>query len=328
MIGTPLTADARKGTGAPPLGPGPRASGASMAPATPSSALRAHWTWGLAGSGLDLSLPRVMGILNMTPDSFSDGGELTGVDDAVRRAAAMVEAGADLLDIGGESTRPGAAEVPADEEIRRVAPVIRAVAGRFQVPVSVDTRKAAVARAALDEGASVVNDVSGLTHDPGLGELVAERGAGLVLMHMRGEPSTMQEYAIYDDVVGDIVRELGASLELARAAGVPPDAIVVDPGIGFAKTPEQNLVLLRELPRLLALGRPVLVGPSRKSFLGHLLKVPTRERLAGTVASCVLAYLGGARVFRVHEVAPVVQGLTVARAVAGDAHEPRGAHRN
>lgn len=280
--------------------------------------------WSLRGRTLDLRRPVVMGILNMTPDSFSDGGELTGIDQAVDRAATMVAAGAGLLDVGGESTRPGAAEVPVDLEVRRTAPVVDALVRRFDVPVSIDTRKADVAYGALKAGAHVVNDVSGLSHDPRMGGVVAEGDAGLVLMHMRGDPATMQEHAVYDDVMGAVVRELGDALGRAGSAGVDAGRIVVDPGIGFAKTPDQNLVLLRELPRLLELGRPVLVGPSRKSFLGHLLRVRTRERLAGTLASCVLAYLGGARLFRVHDVAPAVQALTVADAVASPAPPPGG----
>lgn len=280
--------------------------------------------WSLRGRTLDLRRPVVMGILNMTPDSFSDGGELAGVDQAVDRAATMVEAGAGLLDVGGESTRPGAAEVPVELEVRRTAPVVDALVRRFDVSVSIDTRKADVAHRALKAGAHVVNDVSGLAHDPRMGGVVAEGDAGLVLMHMRGDPATMQEHAVYDDIVGAVVRELGDALGRAGSAGVDAGRIVVDPGIGFAKTPGQNLVLLRELPRLLELGRPVLVGPSRKSFLGHLLRVRTRERLAGTLASCVLAYLGGARLFRVHDVGPAVQALTVADAVASPAPPPGG----
>lgn len=275
--------------------------------------------WQLVDRTVDVERPVVMGILNVTPDSFSDGGELSGVDDAVDRAASMVEEGAGLLDVGGESTRPGAPEVPPLREIERVVPVVEALARRFDVPVSVDTRKAEVARAALEAGVSVVNDVSGLAWDPEMAGVVAEGGAGLVLMHMRGSPATMQEHTRYagGDVVGAILEELDAALDEARSAGIPEDRIVVDPGIGFAKTPGQNLTLLRELPRLLALERPILVGPSRKSFLGHLLRVRTHERLAGTLASCVLAYMAGARLFRVHDVAPAVRALTVAQAVAG-----------
>jgi len=274
-------------------------------------------TWSLAGRTLDLSRPVVMGILNVTPDSFSDGGELTKPGAAVDRAQTMVREGAGILDIGGESTRPGAGPVSADEELERVIPVVEDVVARFDVPVSVDTRRALVARAAVQAGASVVNDVSGLRHDPGMAVVVADTNAGLVLMHMRGSPQTMRERTEYADLLGEVSDEIRESLEAARSAGIGDEQVVVDPGIGFAKTAEQSVRLLRELPRLVDLGRPVLVGPSRKSFLGHLLNVDVRERLAGSVAACVLAFAGGARIFRVHDVAPVVQALTVAHAVVG-----------
>lgn len=276
--------------------------------------------WRLAGgTSLDTSRPLVMGILNVTPDSFSDGGELA--DDpslALDRARAMVEAGAALLDVGGESTRPGADPVPEAEEIRRVLPVVEALVRELSVPVSVDTRKAAVAHAALAAGAVIVNDVSGLTHDPAVGEVVAEGRAGLVLMHMRGEPATMMEHAHYNDVAADVQNELRVAVESARRAGVAHDAIVVDPGIGFAKTAEQSLVLLHRLEVLTELGRPVLVGPSRKSFLGHILNVPPAERVVGTAAACVAAYFAGASIFRVHDVGAAVEALRVAEAIAGE----------
>jgi dihydropteroate synthase len=274
--------------------------------------------WRLAGGRtLDTSRPQVMGILNVTPDSFSDGGELTGDSGrAVTRAHAMVEAGAALLDVGGESTRPGAAPVSEREEIRRVLPVIEALVRDLPVPVSVDTRKAGVARAALAAGAALVNDVSALAHDPAMAETVAAADAGLVLMHMRGEPADMMERAVYQDVVREVTRELGQAVARARAAGVREDAVAVDPGIGFAKTAEHNLALLNRLAELTELGYPILVGPSRKSFLGRILDVPPAERVIGTVAACVAAYRGGARVFRVHDVAPVFQGLRVAEAIA------------
>lgn len=258
-----------------------------------------------------------MGILNVTPDSFSDGGELTSVGDAVDRAARMVEDGADLLDVGGESTRPGAREVPRDREIERVAPVVEALTTRFELPVSVDTRKAAVARAALEHGAAVVNDVSGLAFDPELGGVVARSGAGLVVMHMRGDPGDMTRRARYDDVAGEVVDELRDALARAEEAGIEPERIAVDPGIGFAKTAEHSLEMLARLDALGELGRPVLVGPSRKSFLGHVLGVPPSRRLAGTISACVLAYARGARIFRVHDVGPVVEALAVARVTTG-----------
>lgn len=282
------------------------------------SALPEAPIWRLAGGRtLDTSRPLVMGILNVTPDSFSDGGELAGDPSlALSRAHDMVHAGVSLLDVGGESTRPGAARVTEEEELRRVQPVIEALIREFDVPVSIDTRKAGVAQAALDAGASIVNDVSGLMHDPELGERVAEAGAGLVLMHMRGEPETMMEHARYGDVLREIREELDEGLARARAAGVSDRSIVVDPGLGFAKTAEHNLVVLRGLAALGELGQPLLVGPSRKSFLGRILDVGPTERVAGTVAACVVAYHEGARVFRVHDVGPVVQALRVAEAIA------------
>ncbi len=275
-------------------------------------------SWRVRGGRIALDRPVVMGILNLTPDSFSDGGELwDDLPEALRRAEAMVEAGAGILDVGGESTRPGAREVPAAEEKRRILPFLREAARRLDVPLSVDTRKAEVGRAALSEGASVVNDVSGLAHDPELARVVADAGAGLVLMHMRGTPADMRERARYDDVTAEVADELAEALGRARAASVDDEAVVVDPGIGFAKTAEQSLLLLRDLPRLHGLGRPLMVGPSRKSFLGRVLDLPTAERVEGTVAACVLAWAGGARIFRVHDVEPVARALAVAHAVGG-----------
>lgn len=263
-----------------------------------------------------LDRPVVMGILNLTPDSFSDGGRFVGIDDAVRRAREMASEGADLLDLGGESTRPGAAEVSTDEEAARVVPVLRALRDALDLPLSVDTRKAAVAREALTAGAHVVNDVSGLA-DPGMAAAVAPSGAGVVLMHMRGTPATMQGLAEYDDVVDDVAAELAASLARADAAGIVRERVVLDPGIGFAKTAEQNLALIASLRRLEGrIGRPVLLGPSRKAFIGALLGgVPAAERDAGTVGACVAGLARGARIFRVHEVRAARQALDVAWAV-------------
>lgn len=281
--------------------------------------------WNLGSRTLDVGRPRVMGILNLTPDSFSDGGELDSLEAAIARARRMVEAGADLLDVGGESTRPGAEEVPADEELRRILPFLREAAGSLPVPVSVDTRKAEVARAAVEAGATIVNDVSGLRHDPEMASFLAGAGVGVVLMHMRGTPADMRSRADYDDVVGEVRDELASRMDAARSAGIPEDRIVVDPGIGFAKDAAQSYRIVREMHRLLELGPPLLVGPSRKSFLGRVLGTPPRERVEGTVVTCALAYLGGARIFRVHDVEPVVRGLAVARAVAsagGGARDP------
>ena len=272
--------------------------------------------WKIRDGWIPLDRPRVMGILNLTPDSFSDGGELAGLDHALRRAEVLLEEGAWILDLGGESTRPGALEVPADEQIRRVVPAIEAIARRWSVAISIDTRSTVVARAALDAGAHIVNDVSGFTFDSELPDVVARTGAGVVLMHMRGTPATMQRRTSYEMLLPDIMRELGRSLERAEGAGVDRASIVLDPGIGFSKTTEQSLLVLRELKTLLQLGPPLLVGPSRKSFLGEILDRPPRERVTGTAAACVMAYLGGARVFRVHDVRPTLEALQVAVAVA------------
>lgn len=272
--------------------------------------------WAVRGGTVSLEGPVVMGILNLTPDSFSDGGRFDSVERALSEAEAMAAAGAALIDVGGESTRPGADTVPVAEELRRVIPFVEAAATRLPVPVSVDTRKADVARAALDAGAAVVNDISGLAHDPAMAEVVAGAGAGVVLMHMRGEPATMRERAHYDDAPREVASELRRAVERARGAGVADAAIVLDPGIGFAKNAAQSFAVLSRLQPLLGLGFPVLVGPSRKSFIGSVVDVPPERRLAGTVAACVAAYLQGARIFRVHDVEPVSQALAVADAIA------------
>jgi dihydropteroate synthase len=266
-----------------------------------------------------------MGILNLTPDSFSDGGRFSDVEEAVDAAHAMVEAGAALVDVGGESTRPGASPVPAAEELARILPFLERVSGRLGVPVSVDTRKATVARAAVEAGAAVVNDVSGLAFDPSLAEVVADTGAGVVLMHMRGVPGDMARFAHYVDVGAEVAAELGAAVDRARSAGIADDAIMLDPGIGFAKEARHSLALLSNLAPLRVLGFPLLVGPSRKSFLKSVLGVPTGDRLPGTLAACMAAYFQGVRMFRVHDVGPVVQALAVAdaleRARTGDGGE-------
>lgn len=272
--------------------------------------------WILPVGALTLDRPRVMGILNVTPDSFSDGGELASVEAAVARGRAMVGEGADLLDVGGESTRPGATPVDPREEVRRVVPVIEALSEAVSVPLSVDTRRAAVAEAALKAGATVVNDVSGLAFDPGMATLVASSGAGLVLMHMRGTPETMAGEAHYDELVDEVAGELAGGLERAREAGIDAGAIVVDPGLGFAKTPDQSLRLLGEVGTLARrLGRPVLVGPSRKSFLGALLGLEARERVRASAIACALAVSHGARIVRVHDVAEAVEAVRIAEAV-------------
>ena len=299
-----------------------RGTGADRPPGPPLSVPALPPAWRIRGGELGLEGPVVMGILNLTPDSFSDGGELPDPPAALERARAMVEAGAGILDVGGESTRPGAREVPAEEELRRIVPFLEAAAEHLSVPISVDTRKAEVARTALDAGAAVVNDVSGLAHDPDMAGVLARSGAGVVLMHMRGTPATMKGMARYDHLLDEVAAELREAVGRAEEAGVERDRIVVDPGIGFAKTAEQSLELLARLHRLADLGLPLLVGPSRKSFIASVVDVPPAERVAGTVAACVLAYERGARLFRVHDVEPVAQALRVAHA-ARRAADPR-----
>ncbi len=271
--------------------------------------------WRTARRTLLLSRPCVLGILNVTPDSFSDGGRLATVDDVVRAGTALREAGADVLDVGGESTRPGADGPDEAEERRRVVPAVRRLVTEVGLPVSVDTRRGAVAEAALAEGAEIVNDVSALAHDPRMAEVVARSGAGLVLMHMRGTPRTMDAEARYADVAVEVAAELAARRDAALAAGVAREAVVLDPGIGFAKTTEQSYALVNRLETLAALGHPVLVGPSRKRFLGAATGRPVGERDAATAAVCVAARLRGAALFRVHEVGAVREALAVADAV-------------
>ena len=256
-----------------------------------------------------------MGILNVTPDSFSDGGLYASTDSALRRAEELVEQGAAILDVGGESTRPGATPVGEEDEIARVVPVIRALRSRLQVPISVDTRNAPVARAALDAGVEVVNDVTALA-DPAMAELLADSGAGVVLMHMRGTPRTMQDDPRFEDVVREVTDELEDAVDRALSAGIGAERVVVDPGIGFGKTAAHNLELLARLGEVRRLGRPVLVGVSRKAFLGTILGgMAPAERAVGTAAACVAALFQGARIFRVHDVRVVHDALTVAEAI-------------
>ena len=270
--------------------------------------------WRIAGGELALTEPLLIGILNVTPDSFSDGGRFALADAAVAQAERLKTDGAGLIDVGGESTRPGAREVPVPEEIARVVPVIRELLRRGLGPVSVDTRKSAVARAALDAGAAVVNDVSGLAYDPNLAGVVAGAGAGLLVMHMRGTPDTMDSLATYRQVAVEVAAEVRVAAEQAEAAGVARGAIAVDPGFGFAKNPEQNWRLLDELATIAGLGYPVVVGLSRKRFLGAATGRPVEDRDRATAAACALAWERGARAFRVHDVALAREALLVARA--------------
>jgi dihydropteroate synthase len=267
------------------------------------------------------SVTKLMGIVNVTPDSFSDGGLFLEPERAIEHARRLLDQGADLLDVGGESTRPGAGAVSASEELDRVRPVLEGLraggAHLAGVAISIDTSKVAVAEVALDTGAEIVNDVTALRSEPELAALCAERGCGLVLMHMQGTPRTMQGAPTYDDVVDDVKGFLAERIEFATSEGVAEERIWIDPGIGFGKTVEHNLELLRRLGELAELGRPIVVGASRKSFLGKLTGREVDERLGGTIASNVLALLGGAEVFRVHDVAELRQALDVAEAILG-----------
>ena len=273
--------------------------------------------------------PLVMGILNVTPDSFSDGGRYLSPDAAIRRAEQFVSEGADWIDIGGESTRPGSQPVPLEEELRRVIPVIRALAGRVRVPISIDTSKAEVARRAVEHGAAMVNDVTALRGDPRMAAVVARAKVPVILMHMRGTPRTMQRAPRYHDVVAEVRTFLADARRRAEQAGIPRERILLDPGLGFGKTVTHNLLLLRHLDELVALGQPVVLGPSRKSFIGRILVAPparrdtsspawtvparseaiVEERLAGTLACVAAAARHGVQIVRVHDVKPAVQFL-------------------
>lgn len=257
-----------------------------------------------------------MGILNVTPDSFSDGGFFFDRAKAVTQALRMVEDGADIIDIGGESTRPGAEAVTLDEEVRRTIPVIEALAGTVRVPLSIDTYKAEVARRALEAGASMVNDISGLRFDPGMAEMVAGYGVPVIVMHIRGTPRDMQRNPVYDALIPEILDYLRGSVEIAVRAGVSEERIIVDPGIGFGKTFDHNLQIIRNLGEFSVLGRPVAVGVSRKAFLGKILgDAPPLERLEGSAAAVAISVFNGAGMVRVHDVKEMARVVKVADAV-------------
>lgn len=260
--------------------------------------------------------PKLMGVVNVTPDSFSDGGQYLDPAAAVRHGEELVGNGAEILDVGGESTRPGAVEVDEAEELRRVLPVVQELA-KGGTAISIDTSKLAVAEAALDAGASIVNDVTAFQRDPEMAGLCAERGVGVVLMHMPGNPRTMQDDPRYDDVVDDVKAFLAVRMEFAVGEGVAEERVWLDPGIGFGKTLEHNLELLRRLGELRELGRPLVIGTSRKSFIGKVDGSAVEDRIGGSIASSVLAAAEGADVLRVHDVAETSQALAVASAVLG-----------
>ena len=270
-----------------------------------------------AGNPLQVPGPALFGILNVTPDSFSDGGDFLNPEAAARHAELLLDEGADVIDVGGESTRPGSDPVSEEEELRRVVPVIRKILeARPGAVVSVDTYRARTAEAALDAGARVVNDVTALRGDPRMAALVADAGCPVVLMHMLGEPKTMQREPRYDDVVGEVRHFLEERVEYGNAAGVAAENVILDPGIGFGKTPDHNLSLLRRLDTIVSLGFPVLLGASRKRFLGTITGAEeAKERVFGTVATTVLGYERGATLFRVHDVRANREALAVARAV-------------
>jgi dihydropteroate synthase len=269
------------------------------------------------GYTLDFSAgPLLMGVLNITPDSFSDGGKFTDPAAAAGRAMRMVLEGASIIDIGGESSRPGADPLPPEEEQRRVIPVIERLAGRIKAPISIDTYHAETARAALDAGASMINDISGLRADPGMAALAAERKAPVVVMHMRGMPKTMQEGPIeYGDLMGEIASFLLESAALAERAGVDPARVVIDPGIGFGKTAAHNFMIISRLHEIVSLGKPVLVGPSKKSFLGSVTGKGPAQRGWGTAAAVAACVLGGAHIIRVHDTAEMRDVAAVAAAL-------------
>ncbi len=268
----------------------------------------------LRNGKFDLSRPKIMGILNVTPDSFSDGGQFFDLDKALKHAREMIADGADILDIGGESTRPGAQEVSAEQELARIIPVIQAVRAISDIPLSVDTQKAEVMQAAIAAGVDIINDVRALQNDGALA-IVASSKVAVCLMHMQGEPDTMQIAPHYVDVVGEVISFLADRVEACRLAGISDDRIIVDPGFGFGKTLQHNLELLKHLGRLTSLGVPVLAGMSRKKMIRELTDCHNESSAAGSVAAAVLAAIRGARILRVHDVKPTVQALKLVTAI-------------
>jgi len=257
-----------------------------------------------------------MGVLNITPDSFSDGGKYLNKSKAVERAACMVREGAGIIDVGGESTRPGAHDVDVKEEISRIVPVIKAIADKFSVPVSVDTRKSEVAEAALKAGASIINDVSGLKYDPKMARVAAKYGASVILMHMKGVPRNMQRSPYYKDLISEVIAGLRESVDIAKRAGITNNKIIVDPGIGFGKTVGHNLEILNRLSEFNKLGYPICVGVSRKSFIGKILGADkAADRLSGTIAASVVAIVRGASILRVHDIKEMADAAKITESI-------------
>ncbi|MBI5026693.1 MAG: dihydropteroate synthase [Nitrospirae bacterium] len=258
----------------------------------------------------------IMGVLNVTPDSFSDGGLYLNKERAVEHALRLVEEGADIIDVGGESTRPGSDPVPLEEELRRVLPVIESIAKKVNVPISIDTYKASVARAAISSGASIVNDISGLRFDPDMPGVIAKAGVPVVIMHIKGTPRDMQLNPSYDALIPEIMDYFNYSIKIAMNAGIPEDLIIIDPGIGFGKTVEHNLEIIKRLGEFSSIKKPILIGPSRKSFIGKVLgDLPVNERLEGTAAAVAIAILNGANIIRVHDVKAMARVAKVADAI-------------
>ena len=257
----------------------------------------------------------VMGILNITPDSFSGDGVCQDAGRAIETAQRLLAEGADIIDVGGESTRPGAEPVSLEEEIKRTIPVIERLAKETRVAISIDTKKAEVARRALDSGATIVNDISGLDSDKGMRDVAARYNAGVVIMHMKGSPRTMQQNPVYTNLIEEIIERLSLLVKEAKQAGIREENIIIDPGIGFGKTFEHNLEILNNLSRFKALGKPVLVGPSRKSFIGNILGAEPKERLFGTLAAAAIAVENGADIIRAHDVSAIKQAVMVADAI-------------
>jgi dihydropteroate synthase len=256
-----------------------------------------------------------MGILNVTPDSFSDGGLFFDKNKAISHGLRMVEEGAEIIDIGGESTRPGSKPLELEEELRRVIPVIESIAKEVDVPISIDTYKSAVAQRAIESGAEIVNDISGLNFDPGLAQVAAKEDVPLVLMHIRGTPETMQKNIHYDSLFSEILRCLKDSIQRAESAGLDPQQIIVDPGIGFGKTIEDNLLILKNLSEFRILGKPILLGTSRKTFIGKILNAEVTDRLEGTLSSIAIGVLNGAHIIRSHDVLQAKRAIAVADAI-------------
>ena len=254
----------------------------------------------------------VMGVLNVTPDSFSDGGKFLDEKAAIERALQMADEGADIIDIGAESTRPGSLGVSAEEELKRIIPVIKKLSKKLDIPISVDTSKHEVALRAMEEGASIINDITGLMGDSNMAAVVAKTGAAICVMHIKGVPGTMQKNPVYNDLISDVIARLAKSVDAAISAGVEPDKIIVDPGIGFGKTPEHNFLIIKELHKLEDLGKPILIGTSRKSFIGKVLDREADDRLMGTAATYAIAIMNGADIIRVHDVKEMLDVARIA----------------